>query len=106
MRKGDDSNAFGNRLIKVNRPKNTENLIITKVVFQCGYIRKEYNNPDFPFFIDLNSEESKLLKVGENPASLKIYDENNLGYTCKGSIPIPGERQVVQDRCEYARDEF
>lgn len=103
MRKGDDSNAFKGHLIRINRPRNTENLIITKCILQCGNIRKLKDNPEFPYFEDFTSEESKLLKVGENPAYLQIFDEEGLKVTCKGSINIPAEEQVVRDECEYSR---
>ena len=103
MRRGDDSNAFGGGLIRVNRPKNTENLVITKCILQCGNVQKIQENPDFPYFVNFSHEESKLLRVGENPAYLQIFDEAGLKVTCKGSINIPIEEQVVRDECKHSR---
>ena len=103
MRKGDDSGAFKGGLIRVNRPRNTEHLIITKSILQCGNIQKVENNPDFPYEVNFTHEESKLLKVGSNPAYLQIFDEEGLKVTCNGSIDIPAEEQVVKDECKYSR---
>lgn len=103
MRKGDDSNAFGGGLIRVNRPRNTENLVITKCILQCSNIQKVEENPDFPYTVNFSHEESKFLKVGENPAYLQIFDEEGLKVTCKGSINIPAEEQVVKDECKCPR---
>lgn len=103
MRRGDDSGAFQGGLIRVNRPKNTENLIITKCILQCGNVQKININPDFPYLVNFSHEESKLLKVGENPAYLQIFDEEGLKVTCNGSINIPVEEQVVKDECKYSR---
>ena len=103
MRKGDDSGAFKQNLIRVNRPRNTEGLIITKAILQCGKIQKVRNNPEFPYNENFTHEESKLLKVGENPAYLQIFDEDGLKTTCNGVIYIPAEEQVVSDECEHTR---
>lgn len=82
---GDSTSAFGNNFLEVNL-ENIEGKTVSKVVFVCGSLNIEYENPVFPLMINLTSEQTSELKCGKNTAYLIAYDENNQPKTCEGSI--------------------
>lgn len=83
--KGDSTSAFGNSFLEINL-ENADDYIVSKVVFVCGAVRIEYDNPVFPLTVNLTSEQTSQLKCGNNTAYLIAYDENNQPQTCEGSI--------------------
>lgn len=91
--KGDDTNAFGQNLLKINFT-TPEGWNISKAEFRCGKIKKTFNNPVSPIVVNFSNEETSMLNF-ENPCYLAIYDENNLKYTCEGSITLIAKNEVV-----------
>ena len=94
--KGDDTNAFGEHFIRINRPTNTDEYVITKVIFQCGPIQKVYRNPVFPIYVDFNSAESRKLSQ-TSECYLQVFDEKGLKKTCNGSLVFTAKAQVIRD---------
>lgn len=82
---GDSTSAFGNSFLEVNL-ENIGDKSVSKVVFVCGSVKIEYQNPVFPLTINLTGEQTSELKCGKNTAYLIAYDENNQSTTCNGSI--------------------
>lgn len=91
--RGDDTNAFDRKFIKVNL-KNAEGLNISKAEFKCGTILKTFDNPTFPFDIELTAEETQKLNYS-NACYLAIYDEQGRKVTCKGNFTFSTKAQVV-----------
>ena len=91
--RGDDTDAFGNSFITINL--ETESTItINKAIFQCGTIKKVFNDPIFPLSIELTSAETKGLPLN-NVCYLAVWDENNKKLTCEGSLAFSTQSQVV-----------
>lgn len=93
--KGDDTRAFGGNFVEI-KLVSEESAIISKAVFQCGDIRKEFENPTFPLIVNLTSEESRQLS-NYNNCYLAVYDEFGLKKTCKGTLGIWSNSEVVKD---------
>ena len=99
--KGDDTNAFGQNFIKINRPQNSDGYTISKVVFQCGPIQKVYVRPTFPIYVNFSSEESKRLpSVAE--CYMQVFDEKGLRTTCNGTLTFTAKAQAVSDESRRA----
>ena len=94
--KGDDSDAFGRNLIKVNTPKGLADELITKCIFQCGAFQQVVENPTFPFYINIPSEGSKKLEY-VNECYLQLFDNHNKKITLKGNITILAEKQAIPE---------
>ena len=94
--KGDDTNAFGQNFIKINRPHNSEAYTISKVIFQCGPIQKVYTRPTFPIYVNFTHTESKKLQT-ISECFLQVFDEHGLRTTCTGSLKFTAKQQVVLD---------
>lgn len=96
---GDNTAAFGQHLLRLllRDPDGLlENHSISKceVRFACGVI-KRYENPTFPLTIDLTESESARLLVGDNTASLAVWDELGRKVTPEGGQIIKvGARKV------------
>lgn len=82
-RKGDDTNAFGHKFLLV-KLKDAEKYNITKAEVRIGSIIKTFDNPTFPFWIELNREESMKLAECGNVCKMAVYDQDGLKETCKG----------------------
>ena len=95
IRKGDDTNAFGQNLLKINVKNNTDQKI-TKCVFQCGNIQKIFDNPEFPLFLNFTKEETERLDRNTE-CYLKVYDENGLCFTCNEKIVLTVLPKVVEN---------
>lgn len=91
--RGDDTNAFDRKFIRVNL-ENAEGLNISKAEFKCGSILKTFDNPTFPLEIELTSDETKKLNYS-NACYLAIYDEQGRKVTCKGNFTFSTKAQVV-----------
>mgnify|MGYP003296025608 CR=1 FL=1 len=94
--KGDDTNAFGEHFLRINRPSNTDDFIITKVVFQCGPIQKVFSRPQFPITVDFTAMESKRLRQ-TSECYLQVFDEKGRRKTCEGTISFTARPQVISD---------
>lgn len=81
---GDNTGAFGNTFIKIFL-KNPDEVVISKVVFTVGCINKEFENPEFPLFVNFNSRETASMPY-ENTGYLVAYDSEGRPLTCKGSV--------------------
>lgn len=91
--RGDDTNAFGNSFITINLA-TTLDVTISKAVFQCGVIKKVFDNPVFPLQIELTTTETRTLPTN-NTCYLAVWDENNKKRTCEGSLVFTTQSQVV-----------
>lgn len=94
--KGDDTNAFGQNFIKINRPQNSEGYTISKVIFQCGPIQKVYTRPQFPIYVNFSHDESKKLQT-ISECYMQVFDEKGLRVTCSGTLTFTAKAQVVLD---------
>lgn len=99
LTQGDNTEAFGQHLMKINL-RDPDHLLdnhsISKceIRFACG-VKKSYQNPQFPLIIDLTEDESDKMKVGNNTATIKIWDELGRPVTPKGSqVIVVGARKV------------
>lgn len=91
--RGDDTNAFGSSFITINLA-TTLDVAITKAVFQCGTLKKVFDNPTFPLQIELTALETRILPAN-NTCYLAVWDENNKKRTCSGSLVFTTQSQVV-----------
>lgn len=101
--KGDDSDAFGRNLIRVNAPKGIEEGLISKCIFQCGCYQQVIDTPTFPFYLNIPSEGSKKLSYA-NECYLQLFDKEGKRITLKGNLTILAEKQVVSD-CQNSSTE-
>lgn len=91
--RGDDTDAFGSSFITINLA-TTLSVTISKAIFQCGTIKKTFNNPNFPLQIELTALETRTLPAN-NTCYLAVWDENNKKRTCEGSLIFSTQSQVV-----------
>ena len=98
--KGDDTNAFGNQFLRINRPSGlADDVGIYKAEFKCGVLPvmtfgDGTEEITFPIDVNLSADQTKLLGY-ENVGYLKVYDENGLGQTCVGNVTFRAKEQVV-----------
>ena len=92
--RGDDTQAFGGDLLTISLTTELIDYTITKAVFRCGNVLKEYDNPVFPLTINLTTSETKEL-TGKDNCYLLLYDDNNLRKTCEGTLLLKTESQKV-----------
>lgn len=90
--KGDDTGAFGNTFITVYL-ENT-GYTISKAIFVCGCIKKEYINPSFPLTINLSTAETKKLNMS-NACYLVVYDSEGRQATCEGTLTFGAKNGVI-----------
>ena len=92
--KGDDTNAFGQNLLRVSFTV-PEGKKITKAMFKCGEnVVKTFENPVSPLLINLNSQETELLD-NFNTCYLCLFDEFGLKYTYNSNITIKAKDKVI-----------
>lgn len=91
--KGDNTGAFGNQFIKISL-ENPLELVISKAVFVCGCIKKEFENPTFPLVVNFSSEETQKLRP-LNICYLVVFDENGKQQTCTGSLTFNAQNGVI-----------
>lgn len=96
---GDNTAAFGQHLMRINL-LDPDGLLVghsisrCEIRFACG-LKKTYENPKFPLVIDLTEEESQKMLVGNNKASMAVWDEKGRKATPKGSqVLVVGARKV------------
>lgn len=89
-------------IITVNKPKNTDDLTITKAELQVGTLPVFVEeNPTFPYSISIMREQSTKLDYS-NQIYLRITYNDTDGHegirtTCLGSLTLKANAQVVQD---------
>lgn len=97
--RGDDSQAFGQNLLRINL-SDPDGLLNTHSISKCeirfnGCVAKTFSNPEFPLIINLTSEESEKLSVGNNTAVMAVWDEDGRKLTPKGGqIIVIGAKKV------------
>lgn len=91
--RGDDTDAFGRKFLTLEL-ENAEGLKITKAVFSCGKIRKEFINPVFPIDVCLKQNETEQLCC-QNKGYLQIYDEQGRKMTLDNYVLIETKNKVV-----------
>lgn len=91
--KGDDSGAFDNNFITINL-ENPLDYTITKAIFVCGCLQREYLNPIFPWVINFSSAETNHLKAA-NTCYLVVYDEQGRQKTCQGTLTFKAKNGVI-----------
>ena len=90
---GDSTTAFGNNLITI-RIVNPYELEVSKAVFRCGHIIKEFENPVFPLMVNFDSDETRKLCMN-NECYLAVWDSMGRKKTCKGTLTIKAKNEVV-----------
>lgn len=96
---GDNTQAFGQHLLRISLLDPDGILEIhsiskAEIRFACGII-KSFDKPTFPLLVDLTEQESQMLLVGNNTASLAVWDELGRKVTPKGGQIIKvGARKV------------
>ena len=97
--RGDDSQAFGQNLLRINL-QDPDGLLVNHSISKAEIrfnpsVAKVYENPVFPLLVNLTSEESGNLSVGDNYAVMKLWDELGRPLTPEGGKIIKiGERKV------------
>lgn len=86
--RGDDSQAFGQNLLRITL-SDPDHLLDRHTISKCeirfnGCVTKVYENPEFPLVINLTSEESAKLSVGNNTAVMAVWDEEGRKLTPEG----------------------
>lgn len=92
--KGDNTGAFGNTFITINL-ENPLEYPISKAVFVCGCIQKEFINPVFPLQINFNSTETSKLNLSANVCYLVVFDEFGKQKTCQGTLTFNAKQGVL-----------
>ena len=91
--KGDNTAAFGGTFITINLTNPLE-YTISKAVFVCGCIKKEFLNPVFPLTVNFNSGETSKLR-NTNVCYLVVYDEQGRQKTCTGTLTFNAQNGVI-----------
>lgn len=91
--KNDDMGAFGGK-ITVNF-SGPESAVITRAEFQCGCFYRSVENPVFPLEFTPTREDTAKFS-NNNLCYLRLYDENGLRKTCKGTMNIPAQDEVIR----------
>lgn len=91
--RGDDTDAFGSSFITIELESELT-VTISRAVFQCGSIKKVFDDPIFPLSIELTAQETKSLSVN-NVCYLAVWDNEGKKRTCQGSLQFSTQSQVV-----------
>ena len=97
--RGDSSTAFGQNLLRITL-SDPDGLLDNHSISRCeirfnGCVSKTIENPVFPLLINLTSEESDKLSVGNSTAVMAVWDENGEKLTTKGGqIILIGAKKV------------
>lgn len=91
--KGDDSCSFGRTFITIHL-KNPYGFEVSKAVFRCGCIVKEFEKPEFPLRIHFDENDTKMLNFN-NVCYFAAYDSMGRKRTCKGTLKFTAKGQVV-----------
>lgn len=99
LTQGDNTRAFGQHLLRISLRDpdgilERHSISKAEIRFACGLI-KSFDKPTFPLLVDLTEEESQRLLVGDNTASLAVWDEEGRKVTPEGGQIIKvGARKV------------
>ena len=74
---------------------NTTGHKITRAEWRCGKLLKVIENPEFPYELQLTSEETRQLQNNNNICYLACYDENGEKRTCSGKLVYKTNPEVV-----------
>lgn len=96
MYKGDNTQAFGGSFLLINLTNETGQSI-SKAVWKCGAVIKEFKNPVFPLEVNLTSEESRKL-APTNVCYLAVWDMEGRKKTCEGKLVFTANAEVVDDK--------
>ena len=95
--RGDSTMAFSQDFIEVHAefPDDTWADRISRCEIKIGPLPvMTFENPVFPFKINLTSEQTILLK-DVNDCYMAVYDENGYKQTCEGQLTFTSRRRVV-----------
>lgn len=95
--RSDDTRAFGQDWLEINAefPDDTWASRISKAEFKVGQLPvMTFDNPTFPFVVNLTSEQTALLKDVNN-CYLAVYDEEGRKQTCEGQLTFTSTRRRV-----------
>lgn len=67
---------------------------ISKAIFECGKIRKEFENPVFPLKITLTKQDTMLCEF-KNVGYLGIVDSEGNHHTCNGYVAFEAVDGVI-----------
>lgn len=81
---GDNTAAFGNKYITIFIDNPAE-ILVSKLEFVVGCIKKTFVDPKFPLYINFNSKETTKLNY-INTAHLIAYDQKGRRLVCDGSL--------------------
>lgn len=91
--RGDNTSAFGTTFITINI-RNPYGLEISKALFRCGELVKEFENPVFPLYVNFTEEETKQLAFN-NVCYLAVWDTMGRKRTCEGHLKFKTKGEVV-----------
>lgn len=91
--RGDDTDAFNRKFLTLEL-ENAEGLKVSKAIFKCGKICKEFENPTFPLDVSLTHDESEQLCCN-NKGYLQLYDEQGRKLTLDNYVLITTKNKVV-----------
>ena len=93
----DDTSSFGKDFIEIDAefPDDTWAERISRCDLKLGPLpTMTFDNPVFPFTVNLTAEQTALLKDVNN-CYLAVYDENGLKQTCEGTLTFESHKRVV-----------
>lgn len=91
--KGDNTEAFGGNLLKINLIDDN-GYEITKAEIRIGSILKTIENPIFPLNINLSEEESDILDY-TNDVYVALYDSQGRKKTVEGTLRFKAQKRRV-----------
>ena len=88
-------------LIKVNRPNNTDDIIILATIVKIANVDYIEKNPVFPYYISPKRCESKKFDI-KSPVYMGVWFKENengetLFKTCIGDLTINFNPQIFKD---------
>lgn len=94
--KGDDEPKF----IKVDKPTGAEHIDIIRCAVKIGVLPlKVFEEPEFPFYIDIMGDETPKLEY-ENECFMAIWyllDGQEIKKTCRGKLIFKTKEQVIEE---------
>jgi len=91
--RGDDTDAFENPFMCFHLA-NDKWTQVSKLVFQCGKVIKQWVNPVFPLHVSLNHEDTLKLRRF-NRAYFQLFDSKGRRITYPVEFTFYAEKQVV-----------
>lgn len=91
--KGDNTEAFGGNLLKINLI-NDDGVEITKAEIRIGIVLKTIESPQFPLYVNFNEEESDMLNY-INDVYVALYDSQGRKKTVEGTLRFKAQKRRV-----------